>query len=229
MAERKLNILSVEAHYDDAAFLWMGQLAQWMGAGHNVDSLVFTNSDGQGKSRLRMFEQRKMMDKVGMRHLYPVGMELNLPDGGLSLQHVQTMTPAFTYILDQAIANGQPYDKVVSFGPDAATGHNDHFVTWQVIKSVFDNCESYSQTWTEFWQVGLSPQQRKTWLPYFIPIPEQQVTNYLAVDITSQLTTKIAAVVCHDSQLATGGSRHIERLLQEKPPLEYFRIYARNE
>lgn len=217
MSNNKERILAIEAHADDVAWTQSGAVALKTPL-HQVDSLLYTDSNAQNNGELRLDEQRQMMDILGMTKLYAVGDEQGFRDGHLSSSLYQPMVQALFHILDTAAEERFPYTQIMSFGMDGYTGHPDHMMVASIAEYAF----RYRPEIKQLVQVGMSAEEREMWGDYFVYIPETDTSSYSPVDITYTFPKKIEAIQAHKSQLTNGGKEHIARL-QSLPRRELYR------
>ena len=123
---RMARLLAVTAHPDDESFIFGGALAHYGAAGHEVALLCVT--DGQaGRTgdlvsreelgRVRREELRRACDVLGIPTLFVPGwMDGQLASYGdsrgtsLVREHIESFAP----------------DVLLTFGPEGASGHEDH-------------------------------------------------------------------------------------------------------
>lgn len=227
MENKRKRTLVIGAHYDDTAWCWAG-LVSLLTKNERVDEAVLTDTDYSGIGLIRKQEQLKMMGVLGMGILYAVGEDNGFRDGHLNEIPLDHIAHAIINILVTAEKNGDPYQRIVSFGDEGYTGHPDHQVLAKAVGKAFKSKTNHHVK--ELWQVGMSPKERKLWpQDYFVPIPKINMKGYRSVDISKTFDKKIEAINAHKTQFEIpggGGRAHIERLAQ-LPKLEWFKVYRR--
>ncbi len=228
MEKKKQRILVVGAHYDDTAWCWAGFVSLMTKKGYQVDEAVLTDTDYAGIGLVRKQEQLKMMGVLGMGILYAVGEDMGFKDGHLNEIPINHIARAIINILIAAEKNNDPYQRIISFGPEGYTGHPDHQTLAKAVKKVFKSKRNHSVK--ELWQVGMSTKERDLWPnDYFVPIPKINLKSYRPINISEAFNKKIEAITAHKSQLEIpggGGYAHIERIA-ELPKVEWFKVYTR--
>ncbi|MDO8610892.1 MAG: PIG-L family deacetylase [bacterium] len=217
----KPRVLVAEAHADDAAWFAGGAIALLGMQYVQVDSILFSDSNGRGVGNQRLREQKKMMKILRMNKLYPVGYENKFADGTLNETELfSPMVSALLHVLRQAEKENFPYTHIITFGQDGYSGHPDHIAVAEVVEYVFEMVNSLH----ELWQVGMFQEERALWPKnYFVQIPNMNFNNdYVGIDISQALSIKEEAIRSHTSQLPNGGIEHMQRIRQIEP-VEYFK------
>lgn len=214
--------LAIEAHADDIPWTQGGDV-KLKTRNYQVDSLLFTDSNGQGNGKQRLEEQRRGMDILGMSKLYAVGDEWGFGDGNLSTRLYQQMAQALFYVVDAATKEGFPYTSFRTFNERGFSGHPDHSIVASVAQYVFQHRPEIKQ----LIQVEMTPEEHALWpKDYFVHVPTPKIDGCIQVDITETLNSKIAAIQAHTSQLTNGGLDQIARVRQ-LPPREIYRYTNR--
>jgi len=214
--------LAIEAHPDDIPWTQGGDVARQT-KNHQVDSLLFTDGNGQGLSAIRLQEQRAEMDVLGMSNLYPVGYERGFKDGQLSTLLYQDMAQALLYVIDQAASEGFPYTILRTFNERGFSGHPDHMIVASVAQYTFQNRPGIK----ELIQVEMMPEEYALWpKDYFVHVPTPVTIGTIQVDISDTKAQKIESIRVHSSQLQNGGLQQIERV-SKLPPREIYRYVNR--
>ncbi len=227
MENKRPRTLIIGAHYDDTAWCWAGFVSLLTKKGQ-VDEAVLTDTDYVGIGSVRKQEQLKMMGVLGMGILYAVGEKKGFKDGHLNELPISHITRAIINILATAEKNGDSYQRIISFGDEGYTGHPDHKVLAKAVKNIFKRKSSHGVK--ELWQVGMSPKERELWpKDYFVPIPLNNLKDYIPINITDTFDKKLQAITSHKTQFGIpggGGYAHIERLTK-LPKVEWFKVYRR--
>lgn len=215
--------LAIEAHVDDIPWTQGGDVATKTKQ-HQIDSVLFTDSNGQGVGKQRLEEQRVSMNILGMTKLYPVGYERGFIDGTLSSIPFGQLAQVLFYILDEAKYEGRPYTTLRTFNDRGFSGHPDHIALAQVAEYTFINRPEIQQLTT----VEMSPLEHRLWpTDYFVTIPQPNLTGCIAVDISQTRHLKVASIEASTSQLRNGGFEQMERVGKLLPPTELYRYTKR--
>jgi LmbE family N-acetylglucosaminyl deacetylase len=203
---KPVQVMVVTPHPDDAEFGVAGSVARWVSEGREVVYIVCTNGD-RGTSdrrikpeelaRIREQEQRDAASILGVREVIFLGY------GDQCLED----TPEFRKELVRLIRMYQP-ETVVTVDPYRRYfwWHRDHRVCGQV---VMDAVFPYSRdhlAYPGFLEQGLEPHKVKELLLFNAEEP-----NY-RIDITDTFNLKLAALLCHKSQVADFTSEIKDRL-----------------
>jgi LmbE family N-acetylglucosaminyl deacetylase len=194
------RVLVVTAHPDDVDFGSAGTVAAFTGAGVEVTYCIVTNGEAGGSDRamtrtdmaaLRQDEQRAAAAVVGVSELRFLGH----PDGMVE------STPGLRRDISRVIREVRP-ERVVTQSPDRNwdfiyASHPDHLATGEAaVRAVYpDSRNPFAhpelleaeglEPWTvpELWLMG----------------PGDQAG--IAVDTTATVERKVAALLCHKSQI----------------------------
>lgn len=190
----------IVAHTDDAEFLAAGNVLQWTRAGTRVVYVIVTNGDkgsddpamtGEQLARIRQEEQRRAAASLGVSEVLFLGYEDGVLEATIGLRRD----------LARVIRAHRP-EIVVSFDPttrfitDNYPNHPDHRAAADAaVDAVFPSARD-RLTFPELLAEGLEPHKvEELWLG------ASHSTNHW-VDIEGVLQEKIAALRCHESQLA---------------------------
>jgi LmbE family N-acetylglucosaminyl deacetylase len=195
----QVKILSIAAHPDDLDFGCAGSTATWTDAGHEVVYCLVTDGQAGGTdntisrdemARIRRREQTEAAKVVGVTELHFLGF----PDG--SVEANLGLRKAISRVIRQV----RP-DRVVGQSPQrnldrVYASHPDHLAVGEATMSAV-----YPDSRNEFAfpellaDEGLQPHSvPELWL---IGGPEPDE----AIDITNTFDRKVAALLCHVSQL----------------------------
>jgi LmbE family N-acetylglucosaminyl deacetylase len=194
------RVLMVTAHPDDVDFATGGTVAAFTSAGLEVTYCIVTNGDAGGSDRaisrsemadIRQDEQRAAAAAVGVHHVRFLGH----PDGALQA------TMDLRRDISRVIRQVQP-ERVVTQSPERRwdfiyASHPDHLAAGEAAvcavypdaRNPFAHPELLETEGLEPWTV------HELWLMGG-PDPD------LAVETTSTIERKVAALMCHKSQIA---------------------------
>jgi LmbE family N-acetylglucosaminyl deacetylase len=203
MTETKRRILVVPPHPDDAEFGAAGSVANWVSQGYEVVYVVCTNGDkgsddpemtSERLARIREEEQLAAARVLGVKEV----VFLRHPDGDLRY------TPELREELVRYIRKYRP-EIVVTVDPYRRyIWHTDHRVTGRaVLDAVFPFARD-RLSYPEHLKQGLLPHRVSEVYLWGSEDPD------LFLDITNTFETKLAALMCHKSQL--GGHVPPERV-----------------
>lgn len=194
MEESEMKVMVVTPHPDDAEFGAAGTVASWVRQGRQVIYVVCTNGDKGSSDRdmtperlaeIREEEQREAAKLLGVSEVIFLGH----PDGGLE------DTPAFRGELVRLIRKHRP-DLVITADPYRRyLWHRDHRITGTVtLDAVFPYARDHL-SYPEHMAEGLAPHRVKE---VYLWGSEQSDTF---IDITETFSLKLAALMCHASQV----------------------------
>jgi LmbE family N-acetylglucosaminyl deacetylase len=203
------KVLVVTAHPDDVDFGAAGSVANWTDEGVEVTYCIVT--DGAAGSadptielsalaQIRQDEQRKAAAEVGVTSVH----FLAYPDGLLEV------SPQLRRDITRVIRTVRP-ERVVCQSPERnwdriRASHPDHLAAGEAtLQAVYPDARNpYAHP--ELAQAGLEPHVvEEVWM---MASPR----SGLGVDITANIGRKIAALLCHRSQVADPGK--IEELIR---------------
>jgi LmbE family N-acetylglucosaminyl deacetylase len=199
--------LVVVAHPDDAEFMAAGTVAAWTADGWEVHYVICTDASGGGPddaedvsqaarkavSDTRKREQRAACDVLGVRDI----VFLDYPDGQLqpSLAVRRDIVRALrTYRPTRVICQSPERTWTPNYG--IGRHHPDHLAAGEATIAAIYPASQNGWDFPELLQEGLKPHKVRE--VYFSGAP----TANCAVDISSTIDKKIAALRAHTSQLA---------------------------
>jgi len=194
MGESGIRVMVVTPHPDDAESGAGGTVASWVRQGREVVYAVCTNGD-KGSSdpdmtserlvQLREQEQREAAQILGVSDVIFLGY----PDGGLE------DTPAFRRELVRLIRKHRP-DVVMTSDPlRRYLWHRDHRITGLVTLDASFTYAQYHLFYPELAAEGVMPHRVREVYLWGSEEPDT------FVDITETFSLKLAALMCHDSQV----------------------------
>ena len=194
MEESKIRVMVVTPHPDDAEIGAGGTIASWINQEREVIYVVCTNGDkgssdldmtSERLAKIREQEQREAAKLLGVSEIIFLGH----PDGGLE------DTPAFRGELVRLIRKHRP-DMVITADPYRRyLWHRDHRITSIVtLDAIFPYARDHL-SYPEHIAEGLAPHKVKE--VYFWGSEEPDTF----IDITETFSLKLAAIMCHDSQV----------------------------
>ena len=194
------RVLVVTAHPDDVDFGAAGSVATWTGQGIQVAYCVCTDGDAGGSdesisraemARIRRGEQAAAAAAVGVTELH----WLAHPDGRLTagLDLRRDITRVIRQVRPQRVLIQSPernYIRIFASHPDhLAAGEAGLCAVYPDSRNPFAHPELLEQERLEPWTV------REVWI---MAHPDSDT----AVDITDVFDRKVAALRCHQSQIA---------------------------
>lgn len=232
---RPLETRVLEPHPDDATFFG-GALKEMSSTGSRIRSIMLTDGNAQGIGEQRELEQKLMEPILGIEETHFVGRERGIrdsiaPQTPAQREHeVRRMTYAAAPLFRRAREAGRPVQRLVTWSKKGGTGHEQHKQGWRVagrLAHAFPEVE-------EIVTVDMSSWQREQFLKqyggeYTVSVPEVDVleTHFPLLLNATLLAAKIAAIETHESQMEQDGRRSIDRLTDERPPVEYVNMFIR--
>jgi LmbE family N-acetylglucosaminyl deacetylase len=203
------QVMVVTPHPDDAEFGVAGTVARWVAEGKDVIYVVCTSGD-KGTSdinmkpdklaRIREQEQLAAAKLLGVREV----IFLRYPDQALE------DTPGFRKEIVRLIRMYQPEIVVTADPYRRYIWHRDHRVTGQVtLDAVFPYARDFL-AYPDLLEQGLQPHRVKEVLLWASEDP-----NY-RFDITDTFDVKIAALLCHKSQVGDKLSPELKEWLMQR-------------
>jgi LmbE family N-acetylglucosaminyl deacetylase len=228
------TILGVWAHPDDETYLSGGLMAEAVRAGRRVVCVVATRG-GAGTpdpeawpperlTPLRTTELENAMGALGVDEI----AWLDYIDGECDTVPDDKAVDKLTAIL----AEVEP-DTVLTFGPDAMTGHPDHVAVSRWTTAAF---EAAAKPGARLLYATMTKEWAETFTPIFEPYnvfgpegppmtpPEELVVDFELSD--ELLVQKLAAIRAHDSQSAPLVGALGEETVRATQRNEYFRLGA---
>ncbi len=203
------QVMVVTPHPDDAEFGVAGTVARWLREGKEVIYVVCTNGD-KGASdvntkpkqlaKTREQEQLAAANLLGVREV----TFLRHPDQGLE------DTPEFRKQLVRLIRMYRPETVVTADPYRRYFWHRDHRITGQVtLDAVFPYARDHL-SYPELMMDGLQPHKVKEMLFW-----ASEDINYCS-DITDTFDLKMAALLCHKSQVEQIPTSLLEQWLRQR-------------
>ena len=205
------RVLVVGAHPDDVDFGSAGSAAAWVKAGVEVAYCIVTDGDAGGSdrsvsrrdmARIRREEQRAAAAEVGVSDVTFLGF----PDGRLvpSIELRRDISRQIRRVRPQRVVCQSPdrwWDRLPASHPDhLAAGEATVCAVYPDARNPFAHPELLDDEGLEPWSVP------ELWLTAS-PHPNR------AVDVTDTFARKIAALLCHRSQVGDGAG--IEEFVRE--------------
>ena len=221
MSVKPAQVMVVTPHPDDAEFGAAGTVARWVGEGREVIYVVCTNgdkgtSDRQMKpetlTKIREKEQRAAAKLLGVREVIFLGY----PDQALEY------TPEFRKQVVRLIRLYRP-ETVVTDDPYRRYfwWHRDHRICAQVVMDAIFPYARDHLAYPDLLEEGLEPHKVRQLLLFNPDDP-----NYRS-DITDTFDLKVAALLCHQSQVAdfaTGLKEMLRQWAEEMARGEEFEL-----
>lgn len=199
----------IMAHPDDAEFGAAGTVALWTAGGKQVVYVVCTSGEKgtadismnpEELSRIREKEQEHAAQVLGVREV----VFLRCPDQGLE------DTPEFRKQIVRQIRAYRPYTVVTSDPYRRYVWHRDHRILGQV---VLDAAFPYARdhlAYPDLLEEGMQPHKIRELLFWAAEKPNCKY------DITRTFPKKMAALRCHESQMAEMKRPDLETWLRDR-------------
>ena len=202
------TILGVWAHPDDENFLCGGIMAAAVRNGQRVVNATATKGEKGSADESQWPSLGALREKELAACLARLGVKehhwLDAIDGECPLADAEEMTAKIAALIEEV----QP-DTVLTFGPDAMTGHSDHLCVSQWTTAAFartapPGAQLYYATKTPAWNEAYLQVLKDLGAFYegFVP-PETNVAelgiHFVCDDDLLQL--KFEAAMCHESQI----------------------------
>lgn len=209
MLVKPVQVMVITPHPDDAEFGVAGTVACWVREQREVIYVVCTNGD-KGTSdinlkpevlaKVREAEQLAAARLLGVREV----IFLRHPDQSLE------DTPEFRKEIVRLVRRYKPETVVTADPYRRYVWHRDHRITGQtVLDAVFPYARDYL-SYPELLEEGLQPHKVREILFWASEEP-----NY-RLDITNTFDLKVAALLCHKSQIGDHLSPELEKRLRER-------------
>ena len=206
---KRAHVMVVTPHPDDAEFGVAGTVALWASEGKDVIYVVCTNGD-KGTSdpnmkpdelvRIREQEQIAAANTLGVSEV----IFLRHPDQGLE------DTPEFRKEIVRLIRMYRPETVVTADLCRRRIWHRDHRITSQVtLDAIFPYARDFL-SYPDLMEEGLQPHKVREVLLWGAEEPNHRI------DITRTFDTKIAALLCHRSQISSIPQTGWEQRLKER-------------
>ena len=204
-----VQVMAITAHPDDAEFGAAGTVARWIREGRSVVYVVCTNGD-KGTSdpnmkpevlvKIREAEQLAVARFLGVREV----VFMRYPDQGLE------DTPEFRKEIVRLLRMYRPEIVLTSDPYRRYIWHRDHRITGQVtLDAIFPYARDLL-AYPDLLAEGLQPHKVKEVLLWGTEDPDYRS------DITSTIELKIAALRCHESQMANHPFSDVEQWVRER-------------
>lgn len=207
MTANAAKILVIAPHPDDAEFAAAGTIAGWMHAGAEIVYAICTNGDKGSNdpamtpvklAAAREKEQRAAARLLGIKEV----AFLRYPDQGLE------DTPDFRKDIVRLIRQYKP-DTVLTSDPYRRyISHRDHRIAGQVTLDAVYPMARDLLAFPELAEQGFLPHKVKDVYLWFSDEP-----NYFS-DITGTFDIKMAAILCHKSQISDRAE--VEKRVRER-------------
>ena len=214
---RKVDVMVVTPHPDDAEFGVAGSVARWVREGKKVLYVVCTNGDkGTSDPDLKPEKLAKIREEEQLAAARLLGVKevifLRHPDQGLE------DTPEFRKELVRVIRMYRP-DIVVTADPYRRyIWHRDHRIAAQVtLDAIFPYARDV-HSYPDLLQEGLQPHRVQEILFW-----GSTDTNY-RLDITDTFDIKMEALACHKSQIPPDRFPEMKERIRER-----YRLMAEGE
>ncbi|HUW46320.1 MAG TPA: PIG-L deacetylase family protein [Dehalococcoidia bacterium] len=206
---KPVHVMVVTPHPDDAEFGVAGTVARWTSEGKDVIYVVCTNGDkGTSDPNMKPDELVRIREQEQLAAAKLLGVSevifLRHPD--------QTLedTPEFRKEIVRLIRMYKPETVVTADLYRRRIWHRDHRITSQVtLDAVFPYARDFL-SYPDLLEEGLQPHKVKEVLLWGAEEP-----NY-RTNITNTFDTKIAALLCHKSQISNIPSTGWEEWLRER-------------
>lgn len=206
---KKVDVMVVTPHPDDAEFGVAGSVAHWVNEGKEVVYVVCTNGDkGTSDPNMKPEELAKIREEEQLAAAKLLGVRevifLRYPDQGLE------DTPEFRKKLVRLIRMYRP-DTVVTADPYRRyIWHRDHRIAAQAtLDAIFPYARDV-HSYPDLIEEGLQPHRVGEVLLWGSP-----ETNY-RIDITDTFDIKMDALACHKSQIPPDRFPEMKERMRER-------------
>jgi LmbE family N-acetylglucosaminyl deacetylase len=200
--------LVVTAHPDDAEFSVAGTVARWVKEGRDVVYVVCTNGDkGTSDSDMKPAALAKIREQEQLAAARVLGVRevifLRHPDQGLedTPEFRKQIVRLIRMYRPEVVATSDPYVRYL--------WHRDHRIAGQVVLDAVFPYARDVHAYPDLLLHGLKPHKVKEVLLW-----AAEDVNYLS-DISDTFDLKMAALLCHKSQLGNFPPRQLENGLRE--------------
>ncbi len=214
---KKIDVLVVTPHPDDAEFGVAGSVVHWVREGKDVVYVVCTNGDkGTSNPDMKPAELAKIREKEQLAAAKLLGVRevifLRHPDQSLE------DTPEFRKELVRLIRMYRPETVVTADPYRRYIWHRDHRIAARVtLDAIFPYARDV-HAYPDLLEEGLQPHKVKEILLWGSPD-----TNY-RLDITDTFDIKMKALACHESQIPPDRFPEMEKHMRER-----YRMTAKDE
>ncbi len=187
------------AHPDDAEFTCAGTVATWAAAGHHVTYVLLTSGDKgsadplatpEGLVAIRAAEQRAACEILGVRDVVFMGYQDAMLVADLTLR--RDLVRVIRRIKPDVVVG---FDPTVRWVDQSYINHPDHRAAGEATLDAVYPASRDRMTFPELLAEGLEP--HKVAEVYLAGAKEPDCW----IDISEQMTTKLAALRAHASQL----------------------------
>lgn len=193
-------LLAVFAHPDDEAYRPGGTLALLARSGARVHLLTATRGEAGSRGdpplcaaeELAAWRERELRCACATLGIQPPRL-LNYPDGGLADVGAGELTAQILAAIEDTGAQ-----VLLSFGPDGLSGHPDHIAIGRCAAEAYRRAESVAALYAVAVPVSLA---QALDMRQVRAVPDAEIG--LAVDVSPVWQTKLAAIHCHATQLAS--------------------------
>ncbi len=210
MEETPERVLVVTPHPDDAEIWCGGTVAKWVKDGAEVHYLLCTDgSKGTDRPGVTSEQLAATREQEQVQAAWLLGVEdvvmLHHPDGELedTPEFRKQIVRQIRRVKPQVVICTEPYRRNLAW-------HRDHRITGQVtMDAVFPYARDHLH-FAELWRdEGLEPYKTGTILLWGAELADTYI------NIESSLTTKIAAVKAHQSQMGSRTEAEIEEFVRD--------------
>ena len=209
MTVKQTDVMVITPHPDDAEFGVAGTVARWVSEGKDVIYVVCANGDkGTSDRSVRPEELAKIREQEQLAAAGLLGVR-----EVIFLRHIDQAledTPEFRKEIVRLIRMYRPETVVTADPYRRYIWHRDHRVTGRVVMDAIFPYARDHLAYPDLLEEGLEPHKVREVLLW----ASSDGINYRS-DITGTFDIKLAALRCHQSQLA-GHRPHIEELVRER-------------
>jgi len=205
----QIQVMAVTPHPDDAEFGASGTVARWAREGRNIIYMVCTSGErGTSDRNMKPEKLAKIREKEQLAAAKVLGVRevvfLRYPDQSLE------DTPDFRKDVVRQIRKYRPEILLVSDPYRRYLWHRDHRITGQVtLDAVFPYARDHL-AYPDLLEQGFEPHKVKEVLLWGTEEP-----NY-RLDITDTFDLKLAALLCHKSQIGDTIAPKLEGWLRQR-------------
>ena len=209
MAVKQANVMVVTPHPDDAEYGVAGTVVRWVREGKEVIYVVCTNGDkGTSDINLKPEELMKIREEEQLAAAKVLGVRevifLRRPDQGLE------DTPDFRKDIVRLIRMYRPETVVTADPYRRYIWHRDHRIASRVtLDAIFPGARDVL-AYPDLLEQGLQPHKVKEVLLW-----GSEDANYHS-NITDTFDIKIAALLCHKSQISDNPSTGFKERMRER-------------
>ena len=206
---KQAQVMVVTPHPDDAEFGVAGTVARWTAEGKNVIYVVCTNGDkGTSDTNMKPDELARIREReqLAAAKLLGVSEVIFLRYADQTLED----TPEFRKKLVRLIRMYKPETVVTAAPYRGYLWHRDHRITSRVtLDAIFPYARDFL-AYPDLLEQGFQPHKVKEVLLW-----GAEESNYRS-DITDTFDIKIAALLCHKSQISDNPSTGLKERMRER-------------